>query len=525
MSADETGAAGTAAAQTIWRRDLDGETATVELAGRLALIVGPGDLVTLSGDLGAGKTTFVRALIHALTGDPALDVPSPTFTLMQVYDGPRGPIVHADLYRIANPAELAELGWDEAADGALVLVEWPDRAGDVLAADRLDIAFFLDPARGDTFRRVEMTAIGGFAPRLAREKAIDEVIEASGWRGAERQFMLGDASTRAYERLRREDGAPAILMISPPKPDGAPLRGGKSYGAIARLAETITPFVAMARGLREAGFSAPEILAVDLDSGVAALEDLGHETLLDADGAIRVERYAEAAGVLAALHSRDLPSSLPAGEAGSHTIPRYDLEALTVEVELLLEWYAPHVAGAALSSGVKANFINSWRHRLSEVTAAPSTWTLRDYHSPNLLWLADREGLRRVGILDFQDCVLGHPAYDVVSLLQDARVTVPDEVELKLLSGYARLRREADPRFDMAAFAQAYAILGAQRATKILGIFARLDKRDGKPHYLAHLPRIRGYLAKGLRHPITADLRAWYVANLPDALASAPAAQ
>jgi tRNA threonylcarbamoyl adenosine modification protein YjeE len=525
MNAEETTAAKASAAQVIWRRELASEFAMGALAARIARIVGPGDLLTLSGDLGAGKTTFARAMIHAVTGDAALEVPSPTFTLMQVYDGPRGQIVHADLYRITNPAELAELGWDEAADGALVLVEWPDRAGSVLEADRLDIAFFIDPARGDTFRRVEMTAIGSFAPRLAREKAIDDVIEASGWQGAERRFMMGDASTRAYERLVRTDGSSAILMISPPKADGPVLRGGKSYSTIARLAETITPFIALAGGLKDEKLSAPEILSVDLDSGVAVLEDLGPETLLDDAGAIRVERYAEAVAVLAALHARDLPSTLPIKNGGSYAIPRYDLEALAVEVELLLEWYAPHVAGAALSSGVRANFINGWRHRLSEVTAAPPTWTLRDYHSPNLLWLPDREGLRRIGLLDFQDCVLGHPAYDVVSLLQDARVTVSGEVELKLLSQYARLRREADPRFDMAAFAQAYAILGAQRATKILGIFARLDKRDGKPHYLAHLPRIRGYLAKSLRHPITADLRAWYETNLPDALASAPAAQ
>ena len=129
--------------------DLEGQAATTDLAHRIARVVGPGDLLTLSGDLGAGKTTFVRALIRALTGDPALDVPSPTFTLLQVYEGPRGPIVHADLYRIRDPADLAELGLDEAADGALVLVEWPERAGDVLAADRLDIAFFLDVTRGD----------------------------------------------------------------------------------------------------------------------------------------------------------------------------------------------------------------------------------------------------------------------------------------------------------------------------------------------------------------------------------------
>jgi len=144
----------------------------------------------------------------------------------------------------------------------------------------------------------------------------------------------------------------------------------------------------------------------------------------------------------------------------------------------------------------------------------PGTWTLRDYHSPNLMWLAEREGTRRIGLLDFQDCVIGHPAYDVASLAQDARVDVPEGLELRLLGQYARARAAADPGFDMGAFAAAYATLGAQRATKLLGIFARLDKRDGKPQYLAHLPRIERYLARCLAHPALSDLKLWYDANL-----------
>ena len=148
---------------------------------------------------------------------------------------------------------------------------------------------------------------------------------------------------------------------------------------------------------------------------------------------------------------------------------------------------------------------------LSEQTV----WTLRDFHSPNLLWLAAREGIAKVGVLDFQDCVLGHPAYDVVSLLQDARVDVLEEEEVNLLAYYASLRREGGASFDIAGFLRAYAILGAQRATKILGIFARLDERDHKPQYLAHMPRVENYLGRNLRHPALAELKYWYEENLP----------
>jgi hypothetical protein len=168
-----------------------------------------------------------------------------------------------------------------------------------------------------------------------------------------------------------------------------------------------------------------------------------------------------------------------------------------------------------MSGSARAEFVNAWSETLQEVLASAPTWTLRDYHSPTLIWLPDREGIKRVGVLDFQDAVLGPPAYDVVSLLQDARVDVPADLELKLLSLYVRERKAADPAFDMAAFARAYAIMGAQRATKIVGIFARLDKRDGKPQYLRHLPRIEAYLARDLAHPALQKLRGWYETHLP----------
>ena len=203
-------------------------------------------------------------------------------------------------------------------------------------------------------------------------------------------------------------------------------------------------------------------------------------------------------------------------------MPPYDAEALLIEVELLPEWYAPHVAKTMVASGAKAGFVKLWREAIADVVAAPPVLTLRDYHSPNLIWLSQRDGLSRVGIIDFQDAVLGHPAYDVASLLQDARVTVPPDLELRLLGLYAKLRRDADPGFDMAAFAKAYAILGAQRATKILGIFARLDKRDRKPQYLVHLPRLQAYLRKNLAHPALAGIKSWVEQNVPSILATQP---
>ena len=191
---------------------------------------------------------------------------------------------------------------------------------------------------------------------------------------------------------------------------------------------------------------------------------------------------------------------------------------MVVEIEQILDWYAPHVARAAPASGARAQFLGLWRAVLAPILAAPTTWTLRDFHSPNLHWLAGRDGLKRLGLVDFQDSVLGPPAYDLASLLQDARVDIPDELELRLMAHYVRRRAGADPDFDANAFTAAYAVMGAQRATKILGIFARLDRRDGKPQYLAHLPRIERYLAKNLDHSLLEPIRLWYQAHLPRAL-------
>jgi hypothetical protein len=146
---------------------------------------------------------------------------------------------------------------------------------------------------------------------------------------------------------------------------------------------------------------------------------------------------------------------------------------------------------------------------------APATWALRDYHSPNLLWLPKREGIARIGLVDFQDALIGPAAYDVASLLQDARVDVPEDMEMNLLGRYVRARLGHDRGFDTGGFTLLYATLAAQRATKILGIFARLQRRDGKPQYLRHTPRLWGYLQRSLAHPALAALKGWYAANVP----------
>jgi hypothetical protein len=493
---------------------LANETATAHLMADLALLISPGDVITLSGDLGAGKTAAARAMIRYLAGDDALEVPSPTFTLAQIYDLPAFPLVHADLYRVNDASELEEIGLSPLPEGTVALIEWPERAPSALPADHIDIALSHRPALGSNARSAEITGYGKAAAQVARLKALRQFLDQAGYADARRQRMAGDASTRSYARLIRDDGV-VILMNSPRRPDGPAVYDGRSYSAAVHLAEDVKPFVAIAAGLRERGFSAPALHHADLDAGFLITEDFGSASFVEGDPPRPIaERYQAAADTLAALHRESLPEILPLAPQISYAMPTFDTDALLVEVGLMLEWYLPD-RGVEPTADMRTEFVAMWRDLLSKPAAAARTWALRDFHSPNLIWLDERPGIAKVGIIDFQDAVLGPAAYDLVSLLQDARIDVAEPLELALLTRYIKARRASDDTFDPAGFAELYAIMSAQRNTRLLGTFARLNRRDGKPHYLRHQPRIWTYLTRSLAHPVLSRFREWYSANVP----------
>jgi aminoglycoside/choline kinase family phosphotransferase len=198
-------------------------------------------------------------------------------------------------------------------------------------------------------------------------------------------------------------------------------------------------------------------------------------------------------------------------------VPPYDHEALDIETGLLTDWCWPFLKGEMIGDELRASFRSIWAPLFDCVVPVNPVWTLRDYHSPNLMWLPERQGIARVGLIDTQDAVLGHPAYDLVSMLQDARIDIPFAEADELLDRYC-LSRRGTGTFDEAEFRLAFAILGAQRATKVLGIFARLSKRDGKHGYLQHIPRVSRYLERNLQHPALGQLKAWYDRHLPMSL-------
>ncbi|TPP07323.1 tRNA (adenosine(37)-N6)-threonylcarbamoyltransferase complex ATPase subunit type 1 TsaE [Rhizobium glycinendophyticum] len=487
-------------------QNLPDETATVEFGQDLALALQAGDCVALWGDLGAGKSTLCRALLRAIADDPDLEVPSPTFTLVQSYEI-RIPVSHFDLYRLADVSELDELGFDEALSAGICLVEWPERAGRALPKKRIDIRFQFTAEGG---RIVSISAPEAKMARLHRVWQIRRFLDDQGFPHAARRHLTGDASSRAYEHIYPGNGdARLVLMDAPARPNGPPIRDGKPYSQIVHLAEDVYPFVAIDEALRARGFAAPAILAADCDSGILLLEDLGTEGVLDPQGNPIEERYRAAAACLAAIHDASFDRKIHLKGGDLHVIPDFDRPAMKMEVELLLDWHLPWKRnGAAVNDVEREAYLGIWDSLIDELAAVEKSIVLRDFHSPNIIWRGDRTGHDRIGLIDFQDAMMGPSAYDLVSLVQDARVTIPRPLMDQLMADYLALRNKA-AGFDEAGFLKGWAIMSAQRACKLNGLWVRLLKRDGKPGYMRHMPRTLWHLSVAFEHPVLTPLRSW----------------
>ncbi len=317
----------------------------------------------------------------------------------------------------------------------------------------------------------------------ARAAQIDAFLAAHGWARARRAWLTGDASFRRYARLA--DGTRRAIVMDAPPPN-----------------EDVRPFTVVARILASFGYSAPTVRAADAEAGLVLLEDLGDDlySRVLAAGGDEPRLYAAAVDLLANLHRRPPP----------HGLPRYDGRLLLDEANLFPEWYLPALQGTPTPASAAAEFAALWQQALAPACEGDDVMVLRDYHADNLMWLPRRRGLRRVGLLDFQDAVIGPAAYDLVSLLEDARRTVAPAVVDAMIARYLEAAA-----LDPPAFRAAYATLGAQRNTKIIGIFTRLCVRDGKAAYLGLIPHVWRLLERDLEHPNLAALRTWFDRQVP----------
>jgi len=325
-----------------------------------------------------------------------------------------------------------------------------------------------------------------------REAAIAEFLAASGWGATQPTPLAADASFRRYYRLIDGDRR-AVLMDAPPPH------------------EDVRPYVAIAGTLRGHGLSAPEIFAEDAALGMLLIEDFGDDTYtrLLARGADETELYTLAIDTLIALQR---------AIAAPPVLPAYDEATLLGEAALLVDWYAPSVLGAPLPAGARDDYLDAWREALSLAALPAPTLVLRDYHVDNLMLLEGRAGVRSCGLLDFQDALCGPASYDLASLLEDARRDVPAALREAMMDRYLA----AFPALDRALFRRSAAILAAQRNAKIIGIFTRLARRDGKPHYLGHIPRVWRLLEADLREPALRPLANWLEPHLPPAARRVP---
>lgn len=314
-----------------------------------------------------------------------------------------------------------------------------------------------------------------------RTQDITRFLEQAGWTGAQRTPLAGDASFRRYERIHK-DGVVAVLMDAPPPQ------------------EDVRPFIRAAQQLQTLGLSAPQVLAEDVGRGFLLLEDLGdslYSRELRHSPALEEQLYLEAAKVLAALyHDR--------AKVDVSGFPAYDTALLMRECMLLAEWFLPAVMPQEKAAKLAEEYRQIWLGLLHQLPALPPVLVLRDYHADNLLWLPKRQGNKRVGLLDFQDAVIGSPAYDMVSYLEDARRDVSPEVVQASVKAYLN-----ETGLNRDKFMISYALLGAQRNCKIIGIFVRLCVRDGKQNYLGYLPRVWAHLLHDVSHPALSVLAVW----------------
>ncbi len=325
---------------------------------------------------------------------------------------------------------------------------------------------------------------------MSRSKHIVEFLEKAGWPDAEISPLAGDASFRRYDRVTL-DGRKAVLMDAPPE------------------FEDTRPFVAVAVHLRKYDLAAPEILAADTENGILLLEDLGDDlfkTVLEQEPHRELELYERAVDELIKLSNVPVVRDLEY-EGGFHKLPVYDRDLLLTEIDLFTDWYYPALTGKRLSIQKRNEFRGMWSKVLSRLGAPNECLVLRDYHAENLLEL-DKGN---IGLIDFQDAVNGHSAYDLVSLLQDARRDVSPTVEEAMIRKFITAIGRDD-----AHFREQYAILGAQRNIKIIGIFARLSLRDGKDNYLTLQPRVWGLLERCLEHSVLGEIKTWLAREVPD---------
>lgn len=320
-----------------------------------------------------------------------------------------------------------------------------------------------------------------------RSQMRNDFIQSSGWANTQSTTVAGDASNRSYERLVNSAGHSVILMNAP-----------------SEKGENVRPFVQVLNLLRDNSLAAPKLLEADIENGFLLLEDLGNDLfsrVCKTNPDVETMLYKASIDVLLKLHKIKIPQN----------IGPYNLATYVREADLITDWYIPNAMGRDVQDITAKAYQTEISNACNLIQNTAPVLVLRDYHAENLLWLPKRDGLKRVGLLDFQDALIGHPAYDLVSLLEDARRDTTKQLQTDMKEYFIQ-----NSGVNTEHFNYAYATIGAQRNLKIIGIFARLCVRDAKPQYVDLIPRVWAHLQHDLCHPNLQPLKNWVETNVPE---------
>lgn len=467
----------------------------------LCKIIESNDVILLNGKIGSGKTTLARHIINQILQIDISEITSPTFNLYQVYENNNQKINHYDFYRIENDIDLQEIDLEDSLGEGITIIEWADKYQNYLPDSYLEIEIL----EIDCFRTYKLRGCGSFKNRINKHNSLVSFLSKFKKPIIKVEKIQGDASKRIYKRIQTKEES-LILMIYDEK---------EKKENPSKLSEQIHDYVSICQYLSDINIRVPKIYAVDYKNQFLIQEDFGDlkysEIFLKEDFR---KLYEPAIDTLINIAKNECPKNIKTDQA-IYKFEDYDKNIYLSEVNIFIDWYWPYVKGSVCIDDIKLEFLEIWKNLLDKISDDKSL-VLRDFHSPNLIFQPHGNGIGKCGVIDFQDALIGHPLYDLVSLAQDARVSIKLDQEFFLIEYYMKNLNFKNYQFNNHEFMNQYNILGAQRALKILGVFARLSMAYQKHEYLIHIPRILDYINRNIRNESLTSLSSWLTKNFPE---------
>ena len=472
-----------------------------KLSKELAPLLNEGGVVTLNGQIGAGKTTLAKLIIQQLTQTPLEDIVSPTFNLYHTYNKDNLEIAHYDFYRIESEMELHEIDLNESFTDKICIIEWADKFRDFLPKDRIEI--FIKCTKNERVYRIN--PLGKFREVVSNRAKIENFLGGLDINFTELQRLPGDASKRNYYRVMSSDNT-MIVMDATQKSDIKNKTG---------LTNGIDDFIKIQEYLNSIDVRVPKLIVRNKIDNIILEEDLGEYSYTDMLTKENYQKlYNPAIQRLIHISNINHPKNIST-KSNPHYLKEFDLNIYLNEAEIFIDYYWPFIHGKQCNADKKQEFTQIMEEVYSNLTN-DKTLMLRDFHSPNLLFLENENGFRKCAVIDFQDALFGHPLYDLVSLTNDARITIDEYQEKYLIGLYKKDFPFNNFQFDSLSFMQQYHILGVQRSIKILGIFARLAILETNQNYLVHMPRVICYIKRIMQSGSIQALACWLNQNFKE---------